>query len=226
METVELLLSPIIWVMAQVLELAHRLTDSYGAAIVVLSLVVSLAIYPLTLISRRAEAREKALHDAMAPGLAEAKAKYRGEQRFNAVEKVYKAHNYHPIMALRSAAGFMLQVPFLIAALLLLIDYPPLEGTRFLVLPNLGEPDRLLGGVNLLPFVMVAASLLDAWANPSMGREAVGRFLVLAVGLFVLVYNLPSAVVLYWTCNNVWSLARTLWRARHLALGRDAESSV
>jgi len=215
---VEVVLGPIIWVMTQVLELAHRLTGGYGLAIIVLSFVVSLALTPLALISRRAEQREKALHDALKPGLDEARAKYRGEQRFNAIEKVYKAHNYHPIMALRSLSGLALQLPFLIAALLLLIDYPPLQGARFLVIQDLGQPDRLLalGGltVNLLPLAMVAISLLDAWANPLMGREAAVRFAILAVGLFLLVYALPAAVVLYWTCNNLWALGRTLLRRR------------
>jgi YidC/Oxa1 family membrane protein insertase len=220
---VEVVLGPIIWVMTQVLEMAHGLTGSYGLAIIVLSFVVSLALTPLALISRRGEQREKALHDAMKPGIEEAKARYKGEQRFNAIEKVYKAHNYHPIMALRSLSGLALQLPFLVAALLLLVDYPALQGAGFLVLPDLSEPDRLvrLGefALNVLPLLMVAISLLDAWANPLMGREAAARFAILAIGLFILVYALPSGVVLYWTCNNAWALARTLlrrlpWRGR------------
>ncbi|HYG28433.1 MAG TPA: YidC/Oxa1 family membrane protein insertase [Caulobacteraceae bacterium] len=218
MSIVEAVLFPIIWVMTQVLEAVHGVTGSYGLAIIVLSFLVSLALTPLAAISRRAEQREKALNDAMRPGLEEAKAKYKGEKRFNAIEKVYKAHNYHPIMALRSLSGLALQIPFLIAALLLLLDYQPLQGAAFLVIPDLGERDRLIRlgelSVNLLPFLMVAASLLDAWANPLIGREAAVRFAILAVGLFLLVYGLPAAVVLYWTCNNVWSLARTLLRRR------------
>jgi YidC/Oxa1 family membrane protein insertase len=223
MHFLEFVLSPIIWLMRQVLELAHGLTGSYGLAIVLLSLAVTLATYPLALISRRAEEKEKALQDAMKPGLDEAKAKYKGEQRFNAIEKVYKAHNYHPIKALRSLGGLALQLPFLIAALLLLVDYAPLAGVPFLVIADLARPDGLIGlgelSVNLLPLLMVAVSLLDAWANPLMGREAVGRFVILALGLFILVYALPAAVVLYWTSNNVWALARTLMRRRAAKAG-------
>lgn len=230
MNALELILSPIIWLMTQALEFVHGLSGSYGVAIIALSFVVSLALTPLAMISRRAEEREKALHDAMKPGLEEAKARYKGEQRFNAIEKVYKAHNYHPIMALRSLAGLALQLPFLIAALLLLVEYPPLQGVPFLVLPDLGEPDGLLRlgelAVNLLPFAMVTVSLLDAWANPLMGREAAARFAILAVGLFLLVYALPSAVVLYWTCNNVWALARTLVRRAGLKRGAAVTGGV
>lgn len=217
METLQALLFPLIWLFGKVLEGFHDLTGSYGVSILGLSLFVALVTWPLARYAQKIEARDRALHEAMAPKIAAAKQQFKGEQRFHAIDAVYKQHNYHPIKSMKSVAGFGVQLPFLLTSLLLLISHPSLAGEKFLLVPNLSQPDALLClngfSMNILPLAMTAVTLCEAFIKPEMTREGRRKFYFIAAGLLLLVYALPSGVVIYWTTSNLVSLAKSAFRA-------------
>ena len=212
----ELILYPIILVMKWVLELGHILFSSYGLAIIFLSIVVSIATYPLSIWATRVQEKDTLLRKAMQPKIDEAKAKYKGEERFLEIEKIYKEHGYHPLHSMRSVVGIAPQIPFLLSSLLLLWHYPPLVNTPFLILPDLSRPDGLIpaltvlstGPINLLPLVMTALSVIESFVRTDMDSAARIKIWIVYLVLLVLVYTLPSAVLLYWTCSNLLSLLK------------------
>ena len=112
MEFLETILFPLIYLLEFVLEVFQGLTGSYGMAIILLSAFVAVITWPLAFHAHKIELRDKQLHQAMAPKLQYAKANFKGEQQFNEIEKIYQEHNYHPIKSVKSAAGFVLQLPF------------------------------------------------------------------------------------------------------------------
>jgi len=96
-------------------------------------------------------------------------------------------------------------LPILISAIILLGSHPILEGTPFLFVQDLSKPDGLIGPINLLPVIMTAITIIDAFIRFNTDRSSLIRFLVIAVVLFLLVYNLAAALVIYWTTNVVIS---------------------
>jgi YidC/Oxa1 family membrane protein insertase len=217
----ETLLFPLIYLLETALEIFRSLTGNYGAAITSLSMFVAAVSYPLSRYSQRVELREKLLQETMAPKIRDAKRNFKGERQFNEIEKIYQAHNYHPIKSLKSVAGIAFQLPFLIASLLLLMDYRPLAGEHFLFLNDLSKPDAffLLGGVsvNVLPILMASITVCETAIKPEMTPDGRIKFYFITFGLLLLVYALPSAVVLYWTTNNTISLTRSLVRVRQMS---------
>ena len=214
MAFLETVLFPIIWLFRQIIDILYALSGNYGLAIIGLSLIVALATYPLAGYGRRAEMRHKSIIDAMTPEIDAAKASFKGEERFHAIDAIYQKHKYHPIHSISTISGFALQIPFLLSSLVLLISYPPLEGQSFLLIDDISKPDQLLSiaglGINVLPLVMTVLALGEAMIKPEMDTGSRNRFFLVSLGLLVIVYPLPAAVVLYWTANNVWSFLRSL----------------
>ncbi len=201
--------------MTYVLEVFYSIVGSYGLSIVLLSLFMAIVSYPIVRLGLRAEQRHKDKVNLMSSELMEIKANFKGEKQFRRIERLYQKHNYHPIKSIFSAAGFMIQLPFLLAAMLMFLSYPPMEGVSFGPLNDLMGSDHLLPmGVNFLPFVMSGIAIFDAYQRPNLLSADRNKFILISVVLCVLVYSLPSAVIFYWICNNIWSLAFTI-RAKY-----------
>ena len=110
---------------------------------------------------------------------------------------------------------FVLQGYFLLKQidhlLFLLQDFEGLQGARFGVIEDLSKPDTLLFGYALLPFVMSILSLVNVFvSSKELGARIQGGLIALI--FLVLLYAMPSALVLYWTMSMIFWLARTLWR--------------
>jgi hypothetical protein len=117
---------------------------------------------------------------------------------------------------MRNTFSLLIQIPFFIAAYSYLSHLEALKGARFLFISDLGAPDALVkigggGGINLLPVLMtvinIAAGAVYTKGFPA--RDKAQLYGMAAVFLLFL-YNSPAGLVLYWTINNVFSLAKNI----------------
>lgn len=205
----QILIAPIEAVMHVVLSSTYSIVGSYGVAIFVLSLLINLALLPLFQIAERWQEAERQVQKVLRPKLQEFRKAFSGEERYTMIHTLYRQTGYHPIYAMRSSVGLLLQLPFWIAAYQLLSHYEPLQGASFLLFEDLGKPDRLLWGINLLPFVMTGANLLAAFSyTKQLSLMEKIQPLLLALVFLVLLYHSPTGLLLYWTFNSLFSLAR------------------
>lgn len=204
---------PIEQLIKLVLESSYALLGSYGLALIAVSLVVSLILLPLYQLAEKLQNRDRAIRAAMEPKIDDIKQAYRGYERHLYLKALYREHGYHPLSSLKSSLGLLIQIPFLVAAYHLISSYEPLQGSSFLFIADLGRPDALLSiaGVrlNLLPLLMTAVNLGGAYfyAKGLPRREGLQMVLVAVVFLIIL-YQAPSGVLLYWTCNNLFSFVK------------------
>lgn len=185
--------------------LAERI-HNYGTALVVLSIITYVITHPLLLWAGRLQREEKELQDILAPQLDIIKGNFVGSERHHAVERLYKRYAYHPAMAIRSAIGIALQMPFLMAAFYMLSNLKDISGVSWGPILDLSQPDDLLGGIHALPFVMTVINLLGVYTTPGFGKRDKLQALVLAILFLVLLYDATAALLIYWTCNNLWPL--------------------
>lgn len=197
--------SALLWV----LRTAHALTGSYGAAIILLSLAFNILLLPFFHYAETVQRRERAIQARLAAKIEEFRAVFTGQERYMMLRTLYRQNGYYPIYALRSLLPLALQVPFFIATFGLLSNFTPLNGEPFLLFGDLGRPDGLLGGVNLMPFVMTAANLASGlvYTRSLTTRDKAQTWIVAAIFL-ALLYGSPVGLVLYWTVSNVFSLAK------------------
>ena len=184
--------------------------NHYGLALIALSLLTSLVIHPFMKWAAKLQNEEKRLQDVMKPQIDAIKAVTSGAEQYQRIQRMYQRYGYHPIMAIRSAVGVMLQIPFLMAAFYMLSKLPDIQGVPWGFIKDLGGPDGLLSvskwKINVLPFVMTAVNLLSAYTTRGFSKRDRLQAIGIAVLFLVLLYKAPSALLIYWTCNNLWTL--------------------
>lgn len=190
--------------------------DNLGLAIVGLSFVVSFLTLPLYHVAESMQKKEREQRQALAPGIERIKSAFKGDEQYMMLTTFYRQNHYHPLYALRSSLSLVIQVPFFIAAYHFLSHMEQLKRASFFFIPSLGSPDGLLslGGVaiNLLPLLMtainIAAGIIYTKGFPV--RDKVQLYAMAALFL-VLLYSSPAGLVLYWTLNNLFSLAKNIF---------------
>ncbi|MEK7266542.1 MAG: membrane protein insertase YidC [Pseudomonadota bacterium] len=220
MEFLRTLLLPLSKALQFLLEAIYGYTGSYGLSIVILAVLVSFLLSPVTAFARKLEAKDQARQKAMKLLVADAKKKFSGREQFEAIDQIYQRHGYHPIQSMGAVLPLFIQLPFLLAALFLLTRDLALAGQGFLFIRDLGAPDGLLSlgsvSVNLLPIAMTAITVAESQIRPEATASSRAQFLIVAAVLLVLIYGFASAVCLYWLTSNAVSLTRSFLRGRAL----------
>ena len=188
----------------------YNYVHDYGIALICLSLFTYCLTHPLQNWAAKLQHAEKELQEVLSAQIAKIKSQYDGVERHNALKRLYKRYGYHPIMAVRSAIGVGMQIPFLMAAFYMLSELPDLDGVKWFFLENLKEPDRLFYGINVMPFVMTLINILSAVTTEGFSRKDIKQAGLVALVFLILLYDAPSALLVYWTMNNLISLGTNI----------------
>jgi len=202
---------PLEFLMKTILEFSHSLTDNYGLSIIILSIIVNIMLLPLYYMAEKWKAKDKAIQDSMKPEIDNIKKHYKGQERHFYIQTIYRRYGYHPLSSIKASVGFLIQIPFFFAAFHLLSNYQALNGVSFGILKDLGSPDHLISGINILPIVMTIVNLLSAYIYIELlNKSEKIQLFALAFIFLVVLYNEPAGLLLYWTMNNVFSLMKNI----------------
>lgn len=224
-----ILIYPIELVLEFVFSVVYGFRHNAGLSIIGVSIVMNLLLLPLYNRAEQIAAKERSRQKEMQPWVDHIRSSFKGDERFLILSAYYRKQDYHPLYALKSSISLMLQVPFFIAAYHFLSHLSLLNGIGFLWIRNLGEPDQLIfmpetylnlssgmipigaASVNLLPILMTLINVLSclAYTKDSSFREKLQLY-AMALIFLVLLYKSPSGLVLYWTMNNLFSLAKNI----------------
>jgi YidC/Oxa1 family membrane protein insertase len=191
-----------------------------GLSVVFISIAISLLCLPLYNVAEYWQQLERNTQKRMKSKIDRIRAVFKGDERYMILSAYYRQNHYHPVYAMRSTFGLLIQIPFFIAAYSFLSHNEALKGTSFLILSDLSVPDGLisLGSVrfNILPVIMTvincAAGLIYTKGFPLKEKlQLYGMALV----FLLLLYNSPSGLVMYWIGNNCFSLLKHLYDKIH-----------
>jgi membrane protein insertase Oxa1/YidC/SpoIIIJ len=188
----------------------YALTSNFGISLLLLSLVSSMLMILLMRAAKKYPERESKVQGIISPMISKIKNESRGEERHHRISELYRKYAYHPILGLRSAIPVLIQLPFLFAAYIMLSNLSELKGVGFLFVRNLGAPDALLQGNNILPFIMTVVNMTTAIITVSFSSRDKMQACVIALLFLVLLYSAPSALLVFWTMNNITLLIRTV----------------
>ncbi|MDR2784212.1 MAG: membrane protein insertase YidC [Treponema sp.] len=195
--------------------LFKKILDNPGLAVVAVSVCVNTLLLPIYTVADRWQHEERLMQKRMKRKLDDIRAVFKGDERQMIINTYYRQMRYSPFSALRSSAGLLLQIPFFLAAYWFLSHTPGLAEKSFYFLRNLGEADHLIVingfSINIMPLLMTVINLLSATVYAKdMGTREKAQLYGMAIIFLALLYNSPSGLVLYWTCNNVFSLGKNL----------------
>ena len=214
------LIYPLVILLKVVLTKAYSLTGSYGFSIMLMSVGVNILLAPFYALADLWQNEEQGILKRMSERQKDIKAVFAGDERHFYLKTLYRHHEYSPLLSIRSSFGLLIQIPFFMAAYNFLSSYTPLEGESFWLLSNLARPDGLLGPVNIMPFLMTAVNIV-ATLRFSKGQTLRSSIQLYGMALLflVLLYDSPSGLLLYWTCNNIYSMIRIFLKDSFLSRG-------
>lgn len=212
----QIFIEPLVLLFEVLYKISLQLIGDSALAIIPLSLAVNFLCLPLYLRADEIQKENRAIEKKMEPWVAHIKKHFSGDEQFMMIQAYYRESGYKTTFRLRNSISLLLQIPFFMAAYRVLSNTPYLIGKSIAFLPDLGSPDGLLiiGGVaiNLLPIVMTAINLASAfvYTNQDMGKREKVQMIIIAFVFFVLLYNSPSGLVLYWILNQIFSLCKNV----------------
>lgn len=197
---------PLIKVYKALYLFAYDITGNFGLALVLLSFFTFVVLYPFNKKAQEIQNKEHKIQSILSPQIDDIKKQYSGHEQYEQLQWLYQRYGYHPLYAIRSALGLIFQIPFLTAAYYMLSGLAEIQGVPWGFVPDLGTPDHLLGGINILPFIMTLVTVIYAFVMAEISKKE--RIQTIGIGLFflILLYSAPSALLIFWTCNLIWSL--------------------
>ena len=201
----------------------HAIIPNYGVIIIIISVVLKLAFYPLT--KTQTESMKKM--QELQPKLKALQEKYKDnrEKLNEATMKLYREEKVNP---LAGCMPLLVQMPVFVALYQAFSHTIALRGQPFVLWINdLSQPDALtqlpfaipfLGSdLNVLPILMGLAMYYQSKVTPTTaagGQMAAMNTMMPLIMLFFF-YNMPSGLVIYWLVNTIlqgyqsWKIHKT-----------------
>jgi YidC/Oxa1 family membrane protein insertase len=147
------------------------------------------------------------------PKMAELKEKHKDDPNKLNMEMMglYRKYGINP---LGGCLPMLIQIPIFFGFFRMLDYAVELRGESFMWVNDLTQPDNVafvMGiPINLLPIVMAGTSVIQMAMMPKTGDKMQQRIMMLMPLLFFLFcYNYASALALYWTVQNIFSIGQT-----------------
>ncbi|NJM38771.1 MAG: membrane protein insertase YidC [Akkermansiaceae bacterium] len=182
---------------------------SWGLAIILLTVTVRTLIWPLHAKSTHTMKRMAKLQ----PEMAKIKEKYPDDPQKVQMETMglYKKFGINP---LGGCLPMLIQIPIFFGFYRMLEYAVELRGQGFLWVNDLSQPDTLMHiagiPINILPVVMAISSFLQIRMTPKTGDAMQQKIIMLMPFMFFFFcYNFASALALYWTTQNIFSIGQT-----------------
>jgi YidC/Oxa1 family membrane protein insertase len=189
--------APLFWV----LEMIHKFSGNWGWSIIGLTVLLKLIFFPLSAASYKSMAKMRLL----TPKLTKLKETYGDDrQRLNTeMMELYKREKVNP---LGGCLPILVQIPVFIALYWVLLGSVEMRQAPWLGwIVDLSSKDPFY----VLPIIMGATMLIQTRLNPTPPDPIQAKIMwimpIVFTGMF---FMFPAGLVLYWTVNNVLSIAQ------------------
>ncbi len=216
-----ILIGPLKLLFEVIFSISYRAINHPGAAVIILSLAMNVLVLPLYKRADAIQIQSRDTENKLKDVVAHIKKTFSGDERMMILQTYYRQNNYSPLSVLSGSVSLLLEIPFFMAAYQFLSGVSAFQGAAFGPISDLSAPDGLLtiGGmtINLLPIIMTLVNVISS-SLYLKGFPLKTKIQLYGMALFFLVflYNSPAALVFYWTLNNTFSLAKTLYyRFKH-----------
>lgn len=207
------LLAPIENLLRIVLEGLYGVTslvgfETYGAAIILLTIVIKMILYPLTVKQVKSM---KAMQE-ISPKMKKIQEKYKDNPQVmqQKVGALYREAGVNP---LAGCLPLIVQMPILMGMYYSLynFNYPSEQASSFLWLPTMSEPDPYY----ILPVLSALTTFLQQKQTTSEMNQQM-KIMMTVMPLFIgwISLKFPSGLVLYWVTMNIVQIAQQWWMYR------------
>ena len=232
-------LAPLENILKWFLVLFHRMIPNYGIAIILLTLLVKVVMFPLTRKSSESTLRMQ----TFAPKIKELQEKYKdNKQKLNQeMAELYKREGYNPIAG---CLPMLLQMPIFFAMFNLFNNHFDLRGAMFIPgwITDLSRPEfiiefdgfalPILGwtALRLLPFIYVGSQLIYGKVTQTPEQRGNNQMKLMLYALpivfFFILYDMPSGLLVYWIMSNVLTLVQQVLINKYIIKRKPASQGT
>ena len=205
----DFIINPFVHSFELIFDIIYFFSFNAGYSLLIFALTISIIIHPVEKAAKVISIQEKKIQSIISVQLNKIKSLYKGEQKALAIKRLYKRYGYNPLLSFRASLDVLVQFPFLLIAYYMLKENPKLIQHGFYFIKDLGQPDSLLMGYNLLPIIMTVINIYTAILLKIKGMQLV-QSIIIAFVFFIFLYSAPSGLLLYWTTNNFLHLLRAV----------------
>lgn len=200
----------------QLLRFIYAIVHNWGWAIIILSILVYLILFPLSIKQMHSMKEMQRIQ----PLVEEIRKKHKDNpQKLN--KEIMELYREHKINPLGGCLPLILQMPIFFALYQAMMRSVVLKGATFLWIKDLSEPDRLftlpnslpiLGNeINILPILMTIGMFIQqktstVAATGSSAEQQKIMMIVMPIMFGFIFYRMPSGLVLYWFVNSMLML--------------------
>ena len=189
--------TPLFWVLSKIQSVVHN----WGVAIILLTMLIKLAFYPLSAASYRSMAQMREL----APRLQKMKEQFGDDRQklHQAMMELYKKEKINPM---GGCLPILVQIPVFIALYWVLLNSVEMRQAPFIFwIQDLSAVDPYY----VLPILMGITMIIQTKLNPKPPDPIQARVMtVMPIVFSVFFFFFPAGLVLYWLVNNVLSIAQ------------------
>ena len=207
-----------------ILSMIQSFVGNWGFAIILLTILIKLAFYPLSASGYRNMAQMREL----APRLQSLKEKF-GDDRQKMQQAMMEMYKKEKINPMGGCLPILVQIPVFISLYWMLLASVEMRHAPFILwIQDLSAPDSLfgripevvplLGGmpIGLLPILMGLSMIIQTKLNPKPADPVQAKVMTIMPLVFsIFFFFFPAGLVLYWLVNNVLSIAQQA-RINHL----------
>ncbi|HEY8242522.1 MAG: membrane protein insertase YidC [Vicinamibacteria bacterium] len=208
--------APLFWL----LKWLHGLIGNWGWAIVVMTIMIKAAFYPLNAAAARSMGKMK----LVAPKLKALQEQYKDDKQALQMKmmELYKQEKINP---LGGCLPIVVQIPVFIALYWVLLSAVELRHAPWIGwIKDLSAPDPYY----ILPVIYAITAWAQVKLSPTPITDPVQAkvFQIMPIAFSVLFIFFPSGLVLYWLVNNIlqiaqqWQVNRMLEKEQALALAK------
>jgi YidC/Oxa1 family membrane protein insertase len=185
----------------------YKIFHNYGIAIIIVTVVVKILMYPFTAKSLKSMKQMQAIQ----PLINEVRAKNKDNPKKMQKEMmmIYKEYKVNPMSG---CLPMVAQLPIFIALFNTLRNAIELKGAKFLWVKDLSLPDTIFAisgiPVNVLPLIMGVTMVWQQKLTPTTDPQQAKMMMIMPVIFTFMFYSFPSGLVLYWLVNNILSIAQ------------------
>jgi len=178
---------------------------NYGLAIVFLTTLIKLVLYPLSL----KQMHSVAVMQKLAPQIKEIQTKYKEKDPQKMQKKMMELYQEHNVNPLSGCLPLLIQFPILIAlykALLHLFNEPDLAHANFLWISNLG----IKGDPFFILPILAGVSTYFQTRMTMTANDPTQKMMLYTMPLFIawICTTVPAGLALYWTVFNILGIVQ------------------
>lgn len=202
-----------------VMNMIHKVIPNYGIAVILLTILVKLLLWPLGNKSYKSMNDMKKLQ----PEINKIREKY-GHDKTKMNQEIMALYKTYKVSPVSGCLPLLAQMPIFIALYRMLYESVELRHAPFFGwITDLSAPDRLFDfgisvwgidpptGIPVLTLIMGATMYLQQKMSPPAGGDPVQAkmFLYFMPVMMTLIFiNFPAGLVLYWLVNNILSISQ------------------